>query len=87
MVIHSCPVAEGITRITFRLPHHALGVALMVTAVLENHVVVTTDIKHLEVGIIDFPVAIPGTEGFCDRTCVINLQDSLLQQACCMDNT
>ena len=87
MVIHSCPIAESITWITFRLPHHALGVALMVAGMFENHIVIASHIEHIEVGIIDFPVAIPGTEGFRDRTCIVNLQDSLLQQACCMDNT
>ena len=56
----------------------------MVTGVLEDHIVIATDVEHFEVGVVDLPVTVPGTEGFCNRACPITLQDSLFQQSCSM---
>ena len=87
VVVHCCPVAEGISRIALRLPHHTLGVALVVAGVFENHVVVAGNIKYVEVRVVDFPVAVPRTKGLGDGACVIYLQNGILQQTCGMDNT
>ena len=59
----------------------------MIAGVLEDHVVVAADIKHIKMRVVDLPVAVPGTEGFGDRTCCVTIQDSLLQQFGCVDNT
>ena len=59
MVADELPVLEGISRIALRLPHDAFLVALVVTLVLVNHVVIAHDIEHLGVRVVDFPVAVP----------------------------
>ena len=86
IVMHQFPVAEGIARITLRLPHHTLGVALMVAGVFVNHVVIATNVEHLEMRVVDLPVAVPGAEGLGHRTCVVNLLDGCLQLASCGDH-
>ena len=59
----------------------------MIAGVLEDHVVVAADIKHIKMRIVDLPVAVPGTEGFGDGARRVTIQDSLLQQFGCLDNT
>ena len=81
-----CPGAEGIARIALRLPEDALGVAFMVAGVLEDHVVVAHHIEYLSVRVVDFPVAIPGTESLSNGTCLVMFVDGLLHLSGCIDH-
>ena len=81
VVVHRGPVAEGVARIALRLPHHAPGVAPVVAGVLENHIVVAADVEHLEMGVVDFPVAVPGAEGLGDGARGVDFQHGPFQLA------
>ena len=83
IVFDISPVLEGITRITLRLPHHALRVALMVGGMLMHHVVVAGNIEYLEMRVGDFPIIIPCAEGFGDGSCPIALQHGCLEFSRC----
>ena len=59
IVAHKFPVPERIARETLCLPHHALGVSLVVAGVLVNHIVIAHHIKYLSVRIVDLPITVP----------------------------
>ena len=52
----------------------------MVAGVFEDHVVVAANIKHVKVGIIDFPVAVPCAESLRDGARRVAFQYCSLQQ-------
>ena len=52
----------------------------MVAGVLENHIVITTDIEHIKVWVVDFPVSVPSTQSLSDRACSVVFEYFLLQQ-------
>ena len=59
----------------------------MVGGVLVNHVVVAANVQHLEMRVVDFPVAVPRAEGLRHRACVVLFLYGLLQLAGGGDNT
>ena len=79
IAVYQCPILESIAWITLRLPHHTPRIALMVGSMLMDHVVVTTNIKHIEVRIVDFPVIVPGTERLSHWARLVVIQNGLLQ--------
>ena len=79
-VVADCsPVAESVARIALRLPHHTFGIALMVCLVFENHVVVATNIEHIEVRVVNLPVTVPSTERFRHRSRLVTLKNGSFQ--------
>ena len=86
IVVYECPVLESIARIALRLPHHSLRIALVIAGVLEYHIVISTDVQHVEVRVIDFPIAVPSAESLGHRTCLVVIQYSLFQHLCRMDD-
>ena len=83
IVVDVSPVCEGFAWVTLRLPHHALRGALMVGGMLVHHVVVTSNVEHFEVWVIDFPVFVPRTESFGDWARLVTLLHGSLQFASC----
>ena len=87
IVVHECPVLEGIARIAFCLPHHTLRITLMVAGVLEYHIVITTNVEYIKVWVKDFPIVVPGAESLGYGASGVIIQNSLLQQLSGMDYT
>ena len=54
---------------------------------LVNHVVIATDVKHIEVWVVYFPVAVPRTQCLRHRTGIVLFQNSLFQQFGSMNHT
>ena len=50
----------------------------MVAGVFENHVVIAYHIEHFRMRVVYLPVAVPGTEGLCNRTRVVYFQYGFL---------
>ena len=85
-IIRNFPVSEGIARITLCLPDNAFWVALVVAGVFENHIVIACHIEHLGMRVVDFPIAIPGTERLSNRTRVVYFQYSFLHLSSGIDH-
>ena len=73
------PVSKGVTWITLSLPDNALGVALVIAGMLENHVVIANHIEHFGMRVVNLPVAVPGTESLGNWTCVVYFLYGFLQ--------
>ena len=86
IVVHECPVLESITRIALGLPHHTLRISLMIASMLEYHIIISADIQHVEVRVIDFPISVPGTERLSHGASGVIIQNSLLQQLSGVDH-
>ena len=86
VVVADSPVSEGIPREALCLPDHTFGVALMVGCMLEYHIVVAHDVKHLGMRVIDFPIAVPCTERLGDGSRLVPLEDGLLHKSCRCDD-
>ena len=52
-----------------------------------NHVVIAADVEHIEVRVVNLPVAVPCTESLGHGTCVIHFEYGLLQLLSCRNDT